>query len=138
METKEPATENSENLAAAQSADGEAPERVWLFQMAGMDGRWVSTESESAKANYGVEYVRADLAQQPAGDEVAKALEELRGMFGKQHLIPPIISAGYDPNNDWKPLVTLRWVSNGVAESVEAPTLAEALQQVRDWKERQK
>jgi hypothetical protein len=60
-------------MTTSQSVESAAPERVWLFQMAGMEGRWVSTESGSVKASYGTEYVRADLVprHQPEGQEGA-------------------------------------------------------------------
>jgi hypothetical protein len=63
---------------------------------------------------------------------IEECLKELREMFRGKGNLAPYITAGFDPDNDWHPLVVIHWVANGTSYWTDkASTLSEAMAQVR-------
>lgn len=70
---------------------------------------------------------------------VEEALAELREIFRGKGTFAPYITAGFDPDRDWQPLIIIHWVADGVGQWTDkASTLTEAMAQVRQYAEQGK
>lgn len=75
--------------------------------------------------------------EKAAKGDINAALAELREMLVEQDKFPPYITVGFDPNNNWQSLFVIHLVVDGTGQHFEGATLLEAMQKVREWKDRQ-